>query len=78
MALGNFALFCIHVAGLGAQFQYLMLAILVSVNTYTLFVLLSRGEPEVYARRLWAQGRLHTGQDASLSQGSITHTLQTI
>lgn len=32
MALGNFTLFCIHVAGLGAQFQYLILAILVSVN----------------------------------------------
>ncbi|XP_047655664.1 sodium-dependent lysophosphatidylcholine symporter 1-B-like [Tachysurus fulvidraco] len=32
MALGNFALFCIHVAGLGAQFQYLMLAILVSAT----------------------------------------------
>ncbi|XP_026781487.3 sodium-dependent lysophosphatidylcholine symporter 1-B-like [Pangasianodon hypophthalmus] len=32
MALGNFALFCIHVAGLGAQFQYLILAILVSAT----------------------------------------------
>ncbi|KAK3566066.1 hypothetical protein QTP86_025235 [Hemibagrus guttatus] len=32
MALGNFALFCIHVAGLGSQFQYLMLAILVSAT----------------------------------------------
>ncbi|XP_017551940.1 sodium-dependent lysophosphatidylcholine symporter 1 [Pygocentrus nattereri] len=30
MSLGNFALFCIHVAGLGAQFQNLMLAILVA------------------------------------------------
>ncbi|XP_062854250.1 sodium-dependent lysophosphatidylcholine symporter 1-B-like, partial [Trichomycterus rosablanca] len=32
MSLGNFALFCIHVAGLGAQFQYLMLAILISAS----------------------------------------------
>ncbi|KAF4070513.1 hypothetical protein AMELA_G00286290 [Ameiurus melas] len=32
MALGNFTLFCIHVAGLGAQFQYLILAILVSAT----------------------------------------------
>lgn len=32
MSLGNFTLFCTHVAGLGAQFQYLMLAILVSLN----------------------------------------------
>uniref|UniRef100_A0A8C2C3N9 Zgc:171501 n=1 Tax=Cyprinus carpio TaxID=7962 RepID=A0A8C2C3N9_CYPCA len=32
MSLGNFTLFCTHVAGLGAQFQYLMLAILVSAT----------------------------------------------
>ncbi|KAM9475487.1 sodium-dependent lysophosphatidylcholine symporter 1-B-like [Clarias gariepinus] len=32
MALGNFTLFCIHVAGLGAHFQYLILAILVSAT----------------------------------------------
>uniref|UniRef100_A0A673NC32 Zgc:171501 n=1 Tax=Sinocyclocheilus rhinocerous TaxID=307959 RepID=A0A673NC32_9TELE len=32
MSLGNFTLFCAHVAGLGAQFQYLMLAILVSAT----------------------------------------------
>ncbi|TSL97339.1 Sodium-dependent lysophosphatidylcholine symporter 1-A [Bagarius yarrelli] len=32
MALGNFALYCIHVAGLGSQFQYLILAILVSAT----------------------------------------------
>ncbi|XP_035392354.1 sodium-dependent lysophosphatidylcholine symporter 1 [Electrophorus electricus] len=30
MSLGNFALFCIHVAGLGSQLQYLILAILVA------------------------------------------------
>uniref|UniRef100_A0A3B1J6K0 Major facilitator superfamily domain containing 2a-like 2 n=1 Tax=Astyanax mexicanus TaxID=7994 RepID=A0A3B1J6K0_ASTMX len=30
MSLGNFGLFCIHVAGLGAQFQYLMLTILIA------------------------------------------------
>ncbi|XP_072537171.1 sodium-dependent lysophosphatidylcholine symporter 1-B-like [Salminus brasiliensis] len=30
MSLGNFALFCIYVAGLGAQFQYLMLTILLA------------------------------------------------
>uniref|UniRef100_A0A4W5K686 Major facilitator superfamily domain containing 2a-like 2 n=1 Tax=Hucho hucho TaxID=62062 RepID=A0A4W5K686_9TELE len=29
MSLGNFALFCTHVAGLGAQFQHLLLALLV-------------------------------------------------
>ncbi|XP_073675295.1 sodium-dependent lysophosphatidylcholine symporter 1-B-like [Garra rufa] len=32
MSLGNFTLFCTHVAGLGAQFQYLMLAILMSAT----------------------------------------------
>ncbi|XP_051759954.1 sodium-dependent lysophosphatidylcholine symporter 1-B-like isoform X2 [Ctenopharyngodon idella] len=32
MSLGNFTLFCTHVAGLGAQFQYLMLAILVAAT----------------------------------------------
>ncbi|XP_067269183.1 sodium-dependent lysophosphatidylcholine symporter 1-B-like [Pseudorasbora parva] len=32
MSLGNFTLFCTHVAGLGAQFQYLMLAILVATT----------------------------------------------
>nr|NP_001104673.1 Sodium-dependent lysophosphatidylcholine symporter 1-B-like [Danio rerio]AAI53944.1 Zgc:171501 protein [Danio rerio] len=32
MSLGNFTLFCSHVAGLGAQFQHLMLAILVAAT----------------------------------------------
>ncbi|KAK9970221.1 hypothetical protein ABG768_026180 [Culter alburnus] len=32
MSLGNFTLFCTHVAGLGAQFQYLVLAILVAAT----------------------------------------------
>ncbi|XP_056319063.1 sodium-dependent lysophosphatidylcholine symporter 1-B-like [Danio aesculapii] len=32
MTLGNFTLFCSHVAGLGAQFQHLMLAILVAAT----------------------------------------------
>ncbi|XP_031649182.1 sodium-dependent lysophosphatidylcholine symporter 1-like [Oncorhynchus kisutch] len=30
MSLGNFALFCTHVAGLGAQFQHLLLALLIT------------------------------------------------
>lgn len=30
MSLGNFALFCSHAAGLGAQFQHLLLVLLVS------------------------------------------------
>uniref|UniRef100_A0A6Q2YEN5 Uncharacterized protein n=1 Tax=Esox lucius TaxID=8010 RepID=A0A6Q2YEN5_ESOLU len=32
MALGNFALFCIHVAGLGSQFQHLLLALLIAAS----------------------------------------------
>lgn len=31
-------------------------------------------EPKVYPRRVGAQAILHTGQDAGLSQGTITHT----
>ncbi|XP_023847660.1 sodium-dependent lysophosphatidylcholine symporter 1-like [Salvelinus sp. IW2-2015] len=32
MSLGNFALFCTHVAGLGAQFQHLLLALLITAT----------------------------------------------
>ncbi|XP_041701787.1 sodium-dependent lysophosphatidylcholine symporter 1-like isoform X2 [Coregonus clupeaformis] len=32
MSLGNFALFCTHVAGLGAQFQHLLLALLIAAT----------------------------------------------
>lgn len=32
MSLGNFALFCSHATGLGAQFQHLLLVLLVSCS----------------------------------------------
>lgn len=41
----------------------------------SILILLSRGEPGVYPRKLGAQGLVHRGQDAGLLQGGITHTL---